>query len=60
MTSCDHIQGAIATAGQVVQWLRDEMKFISSASEIGEYEMSKYDNVEYDQLVKTKCLCNWR
>jgi len=36
MTSCDHIQGAVATAGQVVQWLRDEMKFISSTSEIGE------------------------
>ncbi|XP_065887650.1 glycerol kinase-like [Dysidea avara] len=28
------LEGAIATAGQVVQWLRDEMKFISSASEI--------------------------
>jgi len=37
MMSCEHTQGAVATAGQVVQWLRDEMKFISSASEIGTY-----------------------
>ena len=42
MMSCEHSQGAVATAGQVVQWLRDEMKFISSASEIGEHAYIMY------------------
>ena len=32
-----HIQGAVATAGQVVDWLMDQMQFVSSIEEIGKY-----------------------
>ena len=31
------MQGAVATAGQVVDWLKNEMKFVSSIDEIGMY-----------------------
>ena len=32
-----YIQGAVATAGQVMEWLKNEMKFVSSIDEIGKY-----------------------